>query len=151
VPKAEAVHHAGAEVFDDDGRGVGKPQEHLAALRMLQVDRDRPLARVLREKRNAAAAPIQFRVRAELSRQIAGPVRFDLDHVGAQVRELMAAERAGEHVRQVQHAHVAQRFHRSLLRACTRCAGRPGPHAECYDSGRFRPAAASRSAARIIR
>ena len=52
--------------------------------------------------------PVELRVGAELAREVARPRDFDLDHVGAEVRELVAAERSGEHVGQVEDADAGQ-------------------------------------------
>jgi hypothetical protein len=75
---------------------------------LLQVQRQRFLARVLRKKADAHAARRQRRIGAEVARQIAPPDGLDLDHLGAQMGELVAGERAGKHVREVQHPHAEQ-------------------------------------------
>src|SRR5207245_6932353 len=63
----------------------------------------RALPRVLRQERRPHAAAIEFGIGAELACKIAGAEHFDLDHFGAELRQLIAAERAGKHVGQIEH------------------------------------------------
>src|SRR5262249_22985269 len=93
----------GTKVFDDDVRRGDQPGEGGAALWRLQIERDRTLPRVLRQEGGAHAAAIEFGIGAELARQVAAAGHLDFDHLGAQLRELIAAERAGQHVGQIQH------------------------------------------------
>ena len=64
----------------------------LAAALVAQVDRDRPL--VARDRRPPEAAPVVEH--APPAHRVAGPGRLDLDHVGAEVAEQLARERAGD-------------------------------------------------------
>jgi len=43
-----------------------------------------------------------------LSREVAGAARFDLDHFGAKVRQLMAGERTRKNIREIENADSAQ-------------------------------------------
>ncbi len=101
--QSKAIHHAGPEVLDDDRRAVHEPPKHLLAAHVLEVQGDRALAGILGEERNAHELPIECRICAELARKITRLRDFDLDDVGAEVRELMTAERSGENVGEVKH------------------------------------------------
>ena len=50
--------------------------------------------------------------RACRRRRWPSPAALDLDHVGAEVGERLRAPRAGEHARQVEHAHAGERLRR---------------------------------------
>ena len=69
----------------------------------------------MREKRSAHPLLVQFHIGAELAREVAGFRQFDLDHVRAQLSELIAAERTGEHVGQVEHANAFEERHGYFL------------------------------------
>ena len=84
VAEAEAIHHAGAEILDDDVGGGDQALERGAALRALEIERDRALAGVLGEERDAHVALVELGIGAELAREIAGARHLDLDHVGAE-------------------------------------------------------------------
>jgi hypothetical protein len=77
---------------------------------MLEVHRHRFLARVLRQERHAHAPGVQVGVSAQLPREVAAPRGLDLDDLRPHMRQLMAAERSRQHVRQVQNAGVFERF-----------------------------------------
>ncbi len=49
-------------------------------------------------------ALVKFRRCPELARQVAALRRLDLDHIGAEQRQLIAAVRAGQHVGQIEDA-----------------------------------------------
>ncbi len=55
------------------------------------------------------SATLSVGVGAELAREVAAVGHLDLDHVRAQVRELMRAERSGEHVGEVDDAQACKR------------------------------------------
>ncbi|MNY49082.1 hypothetical protein D3C86_1844750 [compost metagenome] len=50
MAKAEPLHHAGPEVLDQHIGAGHELAEHLLAARVLEVERDRALARVLGEE-----------------------------------------------------------------------------------------------------
>ena len=102
IVEPEARHDAWAEVLDHDVGGGDQPAEGIATLGRFQIQRDGAFSRVLREKGGAHAAPIEFGIGPQLARQVTGARHLDLDHLGAEQRQLIAAERAGEHVGQVE-------------------------------------------------
>jgi len=57
----------------------------------------------LRQERRPHAAAIELGIGAELAREVARARHLDLDYLGAELRQLIAAERAGEHVGQIEH------------------------------------------------
>jgi DNA-binding IclR family transcriptional regulator len=71
---------------------------------MLEVDRDRALAGVLGQERDPQVLAAEARVGAELPCQVSGPGHLDLDHVRPEKRQLVARERAGEHVGHIEDA-----------------------------------------------
>ena len=89
VAEAEPVHHARAEVLDDDIGVLRELEDPLADRRVLEVDRDTPLVAVEREERvDLAVAP------AVEDPPMAAPLAlepFELDHVGAEVTEICVA------------------------------------------------------------
>jgi hypothetical protein len=94
VVDAQPILHVGAEILDDDIRVLHEPEKNLAPLRVLEVQRDRALVamQVLEVRAVARAAHVlDFR-------------RLDLDDVGAEIRKLAHAARAGAHPGQVEHA-----------------------------------------------
>src|SRR5690606_22967738 len=107
-PQAQALHDAGPEVLDNHLRALHQTAEHRLALRVLQVDGDRTLACVLRQERCAHAPPVELGIGAQLAGQVARAARLDLDDFRPQVGELVAGERAGQHIGQVQDAHTLQ-------------------------------------------
>ena len=102
VVEPEPRHHAGAEIFHHDIGGGDQPAEGITTLGRFQVQGDRTFSRVLREKGCAHAAAIELGIGAQLAGQIAGAGHLDLDHLGAEQRQLIAAERARKHVGQVE-------------------------------------------------
>ena len=66
------------------------------------------MACVLGEKRNPHPALIQSRVRTQIARQIPPSHGFYLDHLSAQMHQLVAGERTGEDVGQVEDANAVQ-------------------------------------------
>src|SRR6185312_1647030 len=86
------------------------PQQRLASLGMLQVERGAALVAVDRQKRLA------YRSREwwHGPRVVARPRLLDLEHVGAEVGEHLAGVAAGQEPCQIEHAHTSQRRRRSL-------------------------------------
>ena len=130
IAQAEPVHDAGPEILHHHVGGGDEPAERrLAPLRALEIDGDRALAGVLRQERRAHADPIEIGIGAELTREIARARHLDLDHVGAELGELIAAEGAGEHVGEIEDARAGQKSaHHSCLTRCSR--RRPSPIAQ---------------------
>ena len=83
-------------------------QEDLPRFLLLQVQRDRLLVRVLREEARPHELLVQLRDVAELSREVAVERVLDLDHLGAEEREVERRVRARENVREVEDADRAR-------------------------------------------
>ena len=75
---------------------------------LLQVERQAALVAVDRQprRRHAAVGPFTGQRRTA---HILALAAFDLDHIGAEQGELVAAIRAGEHLREVEDADVGER------------------------------------------
>ncbi len=95
IAQTEAVHHAGAEVFPDD---VGVPDQAFddrLRLRLFQVEGQAAFVGVDRHEGRGHVAVDPFL--AELGAPVVlAADGFDLDHVGAQQRELIGPEGPGE-------------------------------------------------------
>ena len=122
VAQAPVVHRPGLEVRDDDVRGVDETAEHVLAARPAQVDRDAALAAV-------AGAEVGAATVARGDRQPAGLVaptgQFDLDHVGAELRQHRRRlgaldEQAGLEDADAVEGPAGQRCAHSLMRASER-------------------------------
>src|SRR5207237_4655414 len=93
----EALEHARPEALDERVGGLDEPQQHLAALRLLEVERHRALVAPDPEPPGRAAAD-------ELAHRaggvaVSGP--FDLDHLGAEIGEVLPDARACDDVREL--------------------------------------------------
>jgi hypothetical protein len=110
VAKPQPLHHAGTKIFDDDiGRGE-EPSECVTAFGRFQIERDGTFSGVLRQEGRAHAAVIEFGISAELARQVAGARHLDFDDLGSELCQLIAAERPGEHVGQIQHSRACEKI-----------------------------------------
>ena len=104
VIEAQPCHDAGAEVLDEYVRTGSQPSGQCRACRRRQVHADIPLACVLLK-----VIPGQP---GDLPAPQAGQIpvrRFQLDHVGTQVRQHPPGERTGENPGQVQHFETIER------------------------------------------
>src|SRR5439155_19590496 len=102
VIDTEAELHVGAVVLDDDVRGLHELHEDRHALLVFQVDGDRALVAVqVLEVRAVARTAHRFTLDARW--------RFDLDDVGAEIRELAHAGRPGAHARKIEDAKARKR------------------------------------------
>src|SRR5262249_48012147 len=75
--------------------------EDLATFRLLEVERDRALVRGLREESGAHLLLVENPVAARVAALVVVVWVLDLDDVGAQQRQLVRRERAGQHVRDI--------------------------------------------------
>ena len=57
---------------------------------------------------------VELRIGAQLPRQISRFGHLDFDDVGAKLRELVTAKRAGEHICQIQNAYAFEKLHIKL-------------------------------------
>ena len=116
VAEAHAVHHAGAEVADDNIAPLDQPQRGVARLRLARVEDDRALVAVER----AEHRPDEPRriVRDGSARQIAGARPLDLDHVGAVISQHLGGARPHHHLGEVDDLDAVER-QRLGVHACT--------------------------------
>ena len=116
VADAEAVHHTGAKILDEHVGPAHQLSQQVLALWSLEIEGDRLLAGILGEERHAHETPVQIRIGAKLTRQVAGAGHLHLDDFRAQMRQLVAAEGTREHVRQIEYAMAGKgTFHGCFL------------------------------------
>src|SRR4051794_36211806 len=131
--EAEPIHHARAEVLDQDVGAVHELAEDLLALVRLHVEGEAPLVAV--EHREVQR--VHVRQIAQLAAgDVAAAGLLDLDDVGSHPRKELRADRAGLHVRHVDDADALEGLrnsHRGALPTCTSSGSwcpartRPGP------------------------
>ena len=109
-PEAPLLHRAGAEVLEHDVGGRGELGGDPLALGLAQVERDGAL--VAGQDRPPQRAVVVAQA-APVAHRVAGAGRLDLDHVGAEVPEQRAGERAGEQLPELDRAQS-----RSVVRPC---------------------------------
>src|SRR5690606_20918960 len=90
---------------------VREREKHVLRLGELEVQSQRLLVRVLREEARPHQILVALGNAAELAGQIASLRVLDLDHLSAAEREELGAERAREHVREVEDADSFEEFH----------------------------------------
>src|SRR5256885_4838026 len=102
VIDAQAELHIGTIVLDDDVGGLRELHEDCHTLLRLQVEGDRALV---------AVQVLEIRAVARAAHRIALDARrrFDLDHVGSEIRELPHAGRPGAHARKIEDAKARKR------------------------------------------
>src|SRR4029453_2127705 len=105
VAQAEGLHRAGPEVLDQDVGAGDHALEDRHALRRLEVERHVPLVAVDDQERRG----LPVLVRRPRARLVAARGVFDLDDVGAEIGQEHAAERAGQHPGEVEHADTFER------------------------------------------
>ncbi len=114
VAEAQRVERAGAIVLDEHVGCRDQLLQDFAAAFGLEIERDRALVRGLREKARAHLAVIQFLVGARRAALVRIVRIVDLDHVGAEHRQLIGRERPRQHVRHVDDADTLERTHGAL-------------------------------------
>ncbi|MNN06385.1 hypothetical protein D3C81_1191750 [compost metagenome] len=106
VAQAQLLGAAGLEVVDDHVELRQQVVDDLHAFLALQVQRDRPLVAVHAvEVRGLGLADAH----APVARIVAASGVLDLDDFGAEVGQHLAAQRAGEHARQIEYAYPLKR------------------------------------------
>src|SRR5438093_1206622 len=109
IGEPQAPHHAGAIVLDHDLRGFDQLEEDFAALRPLEVERDRRFVAIdTLEIAGEGAQPVARMERTDLARAVAFEW-LDLDHLGALIREHHGAERTGQHLGEIDYAQALER------------------------------------------
>ena len=116
IADPQAIHHAGAEVFDQGVGGPDQPVQDFPARRGFQVQCEGTFAAVLGQERCPHVPAIQVDIRPQLTGQVARIGHFDLDDIGAQKRELIGAERPRQYIRQIQYADTRQGLCHSIPR-----------------------------------
>ena len=120
---APAAQHPRREVVEQDVGLAEQVEEHLAALRLRQVERQRPLAAVDDVERPRAVPPVpgrgvvEERVAEQRARLVEAVRRLDLDDLGPEVGEERAHVGHGEHGREVDDAQPRQGRPAALSRA----------------------------------
>ena len=108
-----ASRRGGSEVLDQHVGAVAELEETVPAVGVVQVERDAALVRVaIQERQRAVGRRCVAGERGPQATRIAGR-RLDLEHVGAEVGQHAAGERAAQ-VGQLDDAHVGQRARASL-------------------------------------
>src|SRR5262249_17332450 len=112
VAKPKPLHDPGPEVLDDHVRGRDQSQRGFQPCRGLQVESDRALVPVgeQKESRDSTRKCVGPR---PLSLPRAGSRRLDLDHVGAQVGEVLHRRRPEEELSEGGHPDAVQSAQRS--------------------------------------
>ena len=105
VAEAEAVHHAGTEVLDDDVGPTGQLPGDLAPAFGVEADRDRALATVAGLVQRGDAVDRD----PDPARDVADTGTFDLDHGCALIGEQRGGVGSGERSREVDDAHARHR------------------------------------------
>ena len=103
IVEAEALHHPGAEVFDQHIGRTRQPREHLAPGRLRQVEDDAALAAVERREGRAVAALGP----GHAARGVAIG-RFHFDDARAHVGEYHRAVGPGHHLGHIEHNNVVK-------------------------------------------
>ena len=127
----QALHHARPEVLDEHVGVSGEPEDHLAPLRVLQIDGDRALVAVVVDEVGGEPAGAV----AAGAHVIAAAGGLHLDHVRALIAQHHGRERARDHGGQVDHAIAVERSRhgRSPLRSAGRSYRPPASRASWAD------------------
>src|SRR5262249_22695978 len=116
------------EVLDDDVARGAEAARDLDGLGLLEVERDAALPLVvLVEVAALVRAHLELGERRQHARDADAGRRLDADHLGAEVRQLERAERAGPHPGEVGDADAFERTprHQTIPAAASACASTP--------------------------
>ena len=105
--EAPAFHRAGLEVLDQHVGFERQGAHRLLPFAAAQVQAHRALVARLHLPPHRGAVAQQ----APLAQRIADAVRLDLDHVGAEFRQRLAGEGAGDELAELQHLEAFECFH----------------------------------------
>ena len=109
VIKLQTFEHAGREAFEDDIGPIDEAQNKIASARFLEVDCDAAFSGVQVVIGNRALGSVLPVLEwSECAQRIDSPAALDFDHVGAEIREVAAADRADHHPAQVQYTDAFQ-------------------------------------------
>ncbi len=118
LAETDPLHHPRTEVLHENIGAGDQPAQDLRALRLLEIEGDRPLAAVGRNEQGRELAGRVDRL-AATPRDVSAE-RLNLDDVGALVRQEHGGEWAGHHAREVDHLNAGQR----TRHACSRVSFR---------------------------
>ena len=104
VAQAQAIHDAAAIVLDHGVGAVAQPHHQLAAFGLLQVDGDRLLVAVDRGEVAAERPQLVVGMVGPDDARVVAVERLDLDDLRALVGQQHGAERAGQHLREIDDA-----------------------------------------------
>src|SRR5205814_5413407 len=104
VAQAQRREGAGPVILDQNVGALNEALQDLAARLLLQIEGDRALVRALGQKGGAAIAAVERPVGAALAALVGFIGVLDLDDVGAQHRQLIGGEWAGQHMGDVDDA-----------------------------------------------
>src|SRR5258705_7191425 len=110
VIKLQTLEYAGGEALEHDVGSIDEAQNKIASTRFLEIDCNAPFSGVqvvIRNRTLGAALPVLEW--SECAQRIDSPAALDFDHVGAEIREVAAADRADHHPAQVQYTNAFQR------------------------------------------
>ena len=125
IAEPQRLERAGSIVLHQHVGFGDELLKNLAAFFGFEVEGYRLLVRALRQERGAHVAPVERPVGAALAALIGLVRMLDLDHIGAQHRELVGRERASEHMGDVDDPDALERTHGILPRlTANRCTQR---------------------------
>src|SRR6476469_6258956 len=104
---AESFHDAGPKAFDENVRGLRERKEHVAIVRLREIENYAALVAIEREKWRVVIPCHAKLGPAHGTREVAGG-RLDLDDIRAQVTELHGAVRSAHDLREVDDAHAVE-------------------------------------------
>ena len=102
--EVEPLEDAGPEALDERVGGLDQAEQGLAPLRVLEIERDRALVAADREPPGRARADEL----AHRARGVAVAGALDLDHLGAEIRQVLADARARDDVRELDDPEVGE-------------------------------------------
>ncbi len=104
VTEAEAIHHAGPKILHDDIGLRDQPVNELDRIGALQVQREASLARI--ELTEIGAVSV---AQGGAQPHVVAFRRLDLDDLGADIGKQSRTIGAGQHDREIEHAHAFER------------------------------------------
>jgi hypothetical protein len=110
VADAEPVEHARAEGLQHDVVLAHEAEQHVASLRLLEIEPDRALVAVQREKERGLRALVGALVKGWRPPDVVAAAGvLDLEHVGAVVGEQQRAEAPGQQAAEIENADAVER------------------------------------------
>ena len=85
--------------------------QKILAAGILEIESNRLLTRILREERYAHPPIVELGITTQPTCKITSACRLDLNDFGTEVGKLMAAERAGQYIGQVENPNLLERSH----------------------------------------